>query len=154
MLSAVQDSIDPRKEMPGRRPADCRVILSGNWLRVTVLCVLLTLQFSSQVYGSCGDYLAHGPLHSSAFETEFQLGSVDYKSEQPVKSRCRNGNCQSQPPANAPAEERLRVEDRRSDMIGPGHDLVLPDRQQFSHAADQPATPQAVLDVAVPPPRF
>lgn len=154
MLQAVQDSIDPRREMPAGRPADCRVILSGNWLRVIALCMLLTLQFSRQAYGSCGDYLAHGPIHSSAFDTEFQLAAVDYSSEQPVESRCRNGNCQSQPPANAPAEERLRVEDRRSDMVGPGSDLVSPDRQQFGHAADQRTSPQAILDVAVPPPRF
>lgn len=154
MLQAVPDSIDPRRDVPCGHPADRRVILSGFGMRVIALCGLLTLQFSSQAYGSCGDYLAHGPVHSSAFNTDFRLAPIADKSDQPIDGRCRNGNCQSQPPANVPADERLRAEDRRSDMMGPGSELVAPDKQQFGHIADQRTSPQAILDVAVPPPRF
>lgn len=154
MFMTVQVSMDPRRRSPPGRPVDCRFNLSGQWLGSIALCVLLTFPLSSQAHASCGDYLEHGPNHSSAFDADFQVALVKLVPEQPVEGRCRQGNCQKQAPVHAPTEDHVRVDNRRSDMMGPGSDLTTPNGQQFGIAADQQTSPQAILDVAVPPPRF
>jgi hypothetical protein len=117
------------------------------------LCVVVALQLCGQAHGSCGDYLEHSPTQSGTLQTNFQGMPLNSPAEAPAQGRCRNGNCRSQVPVNLPTHDKVRWDDRRSDMNISLCEGDVTAHQQFANAVDENLSSQAVLEVLVPPPR-
>ena len=121
------------------------------------VCIALALQLSNQAAGSCGDYLQHGPMQTSILASlvdvdsqAIPLANVPYS---PPSGRCRTGNCQGQMPINAPTNDKVRWDDRRTDMSMSVGDMGSTDHDPFGNVVDESLLSQTILDVAVPPPK-
>lgn len=153
MANTVQDSTNQIHMARSTRPWGCRFSATAATIVRWGLCVAVAVQLCGQAYGSCGDYLEHGPNHSGALTENFQVVPSNGPTDGPSQSRCRNGNCRGQVPVNVPTHDKLRWDDRRSDMSISLSAEASTARQQFAKAVDEHLASQAILEVLVPPPR-